>query len=142
MILWMLATAEAMTCSFDSAGSVAFGAYDVFSGAPLDSAGTVVIRCVGVGGGDTVSVDLTAGGSGSYSARELASGPETLGYNLYRDASLTQVWGDGTAGTSRYGPVTPPEDTPVSLTVYGRVPASQSVPAGSYADTVTAVVNY
>lgn len=142
MILLLATLARAATCSFDSTGSVSFGAYDVFSGSPADGVGTVVYRCVGVGGGDTVTVDLSAGGSGSYAARELTSGADTLVYNLYTDAARTQVWGDGTGGTAHYGPVTPPEDSPVTLYAYARLPAGQDVGTGTYTDTVTVTILY
>jgi spore coat protein U-like protein len=36
----------------------------------------------------------------------------------------------------------PPNNTNVNLTVYGRVTAGQDVSAGSFSDTVTAVINF
>jgi hypothetical protein len=45
------------------------------------------------------------------------------------------VWGDGTGGTQSYStPLT--LLVPVTITVYGRVPAGQNVAAGSYGDSV------
>ena len=74
------------------------------------------------------------------------SGPKgTLRYQIYRDVTMTQPWGDGTAGTSvasggfLLGILLPITDT---LTAYGRVPASQMVGPGVYSDSVVVVVTY
>jgi spore coat protein U-like protein len=66
----------------------------------------------------------------------------SLGYNLYLDAARILVWGDGTGGTSRHGPVAPQLGVPNTLTIYGRIPARQTSPVGAYTDTVTATINF
>ncbi len=65
-----------------------------------------------------------------------------LTYNLYRNAGRTNIWGDGTGGTSVYTRANPPNDSNVNLTIYGRIPAQQDVSAGNYSDTVSAVINF
>jgi spore coat protein U-like protein len=134
--------AAAISCSWSSSSAVSFGSYDVFDGAPVDAAGTVSFICDLILPIETVMVTLSAGGAGSYSPRTLTSGASSLAYNLYRDAARTVVWGDGTGGTSVYGPATAPLATLVPLTVYGRVPARQDVRAGAYGDTVVATLHF
>ncbi len=67
---------------------------------------------------------------------------EGLNYNLYLDAARTTIWGDGTGGTQVYSNANPPNNTNVTVTIYGRIPASQDVSAGSYTNTVTATINF
>ena len=131
--------AHAQACTI-SATSVNFGSYNVFNGSPTDSTGTVTYRCNG--SAHNITVGLTQGASASFNQRQMQKGSESLTYNLFVDASRTNIWGDGTSGTSVYSISNPPNNTNVNLTVYGRVTAGQDVSAGSFSDTVTAVVNF
>jgi spore coat protein U-like protein len=126
-------------CVFNSTVGVSFGAYNVFNTTPTDSTGSITYTCSSV---FTITIHLSRGSAPSYFPRQMRKGAESLPYNLYRDAARTSVWGDGTGGTSRYGPVFPPFDRPVTVTVYGRIPARQNVSAGSYTDTITATINF
>jgi spore coat protein U-like protein len=138
-----LAAAEARattSCSFTTAVGVSFGAYDVFDASPLDSAGSLTYMCTGVGASDTIVIDLSRGASSSFLPRQMLQGSTPLLYNLYLAAARTTIWGDGTGGTSHYGPITPTSGSAVTVTVYGRVFARQNVEAGSYSDTVTATI--
>jgi spore coat protein U-like protein len=125
-----------MSCSIGSIASVAFGSYDIFSGSPLDSTGTVTYRCDNVGGADTIIVQLGKGSSTSYSPRTLIQGSYELHYNFYLDAARSSIWGDGTSGTSEYGPILPSDGVDTDLTIYARVPAAQNAHVGAYSDTV------
>ena len=131
--------AHAQACTI-SATSVNFGTYNVFSGSDVDSTGTVTYRCNG--SAHNITVGLTQGASATFNPRRMQKGAEVLNYNLFVDASRTSIWGDGTSGTSVYQIANPPNNTNVNLTVYGRVPAGQDVSAGSFSDTVTAVINF
>ena len=131
--------AHAQACTI-SATSVNFGSYNVFNGSPTDSTGTVTYRCNG--SAHNITIGLTQGASASFNQRQMQKGSESLTYNLFVDASRTNIWGDGTSGTSVYSISNPPNNTNVNLTVYGRVTAGQDVSAGSFSDTVTAVINF
>ena len=131
--------AHAQACTI-SATSVNFGTYNVFNGSDVDSTGTVTYRCNG--SAHNITVGLTQGASATFNPRKMQKGAEVLNYNLFVDASRTSIWGDGTSGTSQYQIGNPPNNTNVNLTVYGRVPAGQDVSAGSFSDTVTAVINF
>jgi spore coat protein U-like protein len=131
--------ASAQSCTI-SATSVNFGNYNVFNGTPLDSTGTITYRCNAQAA--NVTVALTRGASATYNPRLMFKGVEVLGYNLYRNAARTNIWGDGTSGTAIYSRANPPNNSNVNLTVYGRLPAGQDVSAGTFSDTVTAVINF
>lgn len=135
-----LALAQAPgTCTVRSATGVAFGAYNpvgLQASAPLDATGRLGYSC---GTGARPLVSLSAGGSGSFAPRAMRSGGSTLSYNLYRDAARTQVWGDGTSGTST---VLGPPGKRQTLVIYGRVPPALVAPPGAYADTVVATFNF
>jgi spore coat protein U-like protein len=133
------ADAHAQACTI-SATSVNFGTYNVFNGSDVDSTGTVTYRCNGAA--RNITVGLTQGASATFNPRQMQKGAEVLSYNLFLDASRTNIWGDGTSGTAVYSIGDPPNNTNVNLTVYGRVQAGQDVSAGSFSDTVTAVINF
>ena len=133
------APAEAAKCTIATT-SVAFGIYNVFSVAPLDSTGTVGINCNG--GAANVQITITRGQSGSYALRTLRKATESLGYNLYVDAARSAIWGDGTGGSQAYMAGNPPNNTEVTATIHGRIPAGQDISAGSYSDSVSVTVNF
>lgn len=127
-----------------SASGVGFGVYNPFSGSSLDSTGTVTVSCFGVLGG-VFQVALSTGGSGTFSPRRMASGANTLSYNLYVDSSRTQIWGDGSGGTSiqSLNCILLCLGIPQNFTVYGRIPASQTgTHSGTYGDTITVTVTF
>jgi spore coat protein U-like protein len=134
---------RAMQCSFDTVTGIAFGSYDTFSAAPLDSTGSITFQCRSVEASDMIIVSLSKGSSNSYAARTLVQGIYQFVYNIYRDAARTMVWGDGTEGTASYGPIQPQEGTPTTLTMYGRIPAMQSsAHVGTYSDTVVVTMMF
>ena len=141
--IWLLsatsAWAQSPSCTI-SVTSVAFGNYNVFTTAADDSTGTITYRCNSTAA--NISIALSDGSSSTFSPRTLRKGSEVLQYNLYRNAARTTIWGDGTGGTSVYSLANPPNNSNVNLTIYGRIPAQQDVSAGSYTDTVSAVINF
>ena len=73
----------------------------------------------------------------------MASGSNTLNYNLYRDAARTTIWGDGSGGTSFFQvSVLPLLPTSGTVTVYGRIPALQDAHTGSYSDSIVATITF
>jgi spore coat protein U-like protein len=127
-------------CSFNSTVGVSFGAYRYFSSTPTDSTGSITYTCLLPL--IPITIDLSKGSAPTYVPRQMRKGTDTLDYNLYLDASRVSIWGDGTGGSSRYGPISPPFGAPVTVTIYGRIPASQNVRIGSYTDTVTVTINF
>ena len=70
---------------------------------------------------------------------------QMLTYNLYRNESLTVIWGDsGFQNTIPNGTPLPGTGigTAETVTVYGRVHANQTAPNGGYTDDVLVTVNF
>jgi spore coat protein U-like protein len=132
LVLLMTARAEA-ACTITTT-SVAFGTYDVFTATPDDANGTVQISCTPR---ENIQVNLSRGSSATFNPRTLRSGTNILTYNLFRNAARTQIWGDGTGGTSVFSGNNIRNRT---LTIYGRVPAAQDAAVGNYSDTIVATV--
>lgn len=123
--------ASALTCSLSAPG-VAFGGYDPLNGADREGTGNINVSCDGV---VTYSIALSTG-AGSYSARSMSNGVSQMQYNLYTDTLRSNVWGDGSGGTSTVS------GTGGDHAVYGLIPGGQNVTVGTYTDTVTVTVTY
>ena len=80
-----------------------------------------------------------SGGGGSFNPRRLTSGGNGLNYNMYLDPSRTQVFGDGSAGTSK---VAGSCAATCIVTIYGRIFGGQSVPGGSYQDSILVTLEF
>ena len=139
----------AIDCSVSSVG-VAFGHYDVTQPGADDSTGTLRVTCSRLVSVDPSTVSyvlaLGTGAGGSYAMRRMQSGSNFLNYNLFANASRTQVWGDGTSAT-----VTIPgsinytgsqTSRSTNHSIYGRVPAQQNVQSGSYNDTIVVTITF
>ena len=118
-------------CTVESSG-IEFGVYDPLDATPLDATGGIAYTC---STGTAIAIVMTAGNEGSFD-RRMTSGAETLSYNLYIDSARTRVWGDGALGTGTYVDLDPPDNAEVDVTVYGRIPARQSVAEGRYTDSL------
>ncbi len=66
-------------------------------------------------------------------------GSNLLNYTLYSNAGRSTVWGQ-TVGTDTQAATA--TGLPIGYTIYGQIPAQQTVPAGAYADSVTVTVTY
>jgi spore coat protein U-like protein len=129
----------APSCQNITVSNLAFGAYNPFHSAPLDSAGTISYDCPPP---LTPVVSMSRGAfAGSYSPRIMLnfSSFDVLAYNVYQDAARTIVWGDGTGGTRT---LSAPRGSSQSVTFYGRVPPGQDVSPGSYFDFLTVTFNF
>ncbi|HEY0721014.1 MAG TPA: spore coat U domain-containing protein [Gammaproteobacteria bacterium] len=128
--------AAAAECSINVTGTN-FGLYQPFDYAPTDSSGDITINC---SPDITYNIKLDTGNAVSFIPRQLKSGTATLEYNLYRDVSYNEVWGDGMGGTyTRSGPGTGSNEI---LKIFGRIPTGQNVAEGIYTDTVGVLVEY
>ena len=139
----------AIDCSVSSAG-VAFGHYDVTQPGADDSTGTIRVTCSRQAGVDPSTVSyvlaLGMGAGGSYAIRRMKSGTNLLNYNLFANASRTQVWGDGTSATVTVpGSITytgSQTSRSTNHSIFGRVPAQQNVRSGSYNDTIVVTITF
>jgi spore coat protein U-like protein len=122
-----------------TANPLAFGSYNPTAATNLDATTTLSVLCT-IGTSFQVGLNQGAGTGATVTSRLMTGGSNTLGYALYQDTARTTNWGN-TPGTDTPAAVTAPA-TATSLTVYGRVPSGQNVPATTYNDTITVTVTY
>lgn len=116
-----------------------FGAHARLDAA-ADASSQVRVQC---SANTAYSVSLGAGGGGDMAARRMLHGSipsEQIAYQLYNDAARSQVWGDGSGGTSTVSGTGTGATQAVS--VYGRIPLQATPRPGDYEDTVIVTVSY
>jgi len=140
IILPITFAAHAASCQV-SASILSFGSFSPLSLNFVDSTGSITVNCTDV---NHYSIALSAG-NGSYTQRTMVFGSHVLEYNLYRDAALQQVWGDGSSSSSDTVNVVDPVDGQhYTYTVYGRIVlfSKRGTAVGTYTDTIGVIVNY
>src|SRR5271169_4522903 len=76
---------------------LSFGAYDplvIHASSSLDASAILTVTCTK---GITVNVVVDDGSHGAAGVRRMASGPQNLSYEIYRDASRSSPWDRGNA---------------------------------------------
>lgn len=138
------AQAETKTSSFQvgmdvtascalSASTLTFNAMPTGTTAGTDSQAAVTVTC-SASTPYTISLDNGQNFSGG---RRMSNSGSYVNYDLYKDSSRTATW-SSTSGINGTG-----NGSAQSHTIFGRVPAGQSVPnTGSYADTIVATISY
>jgi spore coat protein U-like protein len=130
------------TCS-TTATTLAFAAYTPGAGA-ISNNSTISVKCtkntpytISLNGGTTTG--------GTVAQRLMASGANTLQYNLFTTATFSQIFGDGTGTSKTVAGTGAGVATASAVTVFGQLPdnaANQTAVPGSYTDTVTVTVTY
>ena len=130
------------TCSA-SATALAFPAYTPGGGAVVGT-NTISVKCT-KNSPYTISLNGGATAGGTVAQRLMASGTNTLQYNLYTTVAHTIVFGDG-SGTSQTVPGTGSGvATANAVTVFGQLPdnaTNQAAIPANYTDTITVTVSY
>lgn len=104
-----------------------------------DQTSTIIVRCPA---GTNWRLGLSNGSNASGTVRRMRSAASNyITYELYRDAARTQRWGN-TPGTDTSDGTGAGETSPLTQTVYGRVPPQATAPAGAYTDIVTVTLTY
>jgi spore coat protein U-like protein len=154
---WSLAAhAGAPACTMSTSG-LAFGTYEPTSATAVTANGSISFTCTYTGTGFTATLTISAGNSGSYTARTLTMGSQSLNYNIYVNAADTEIFGGGTgngvASTYYYYLCYPgggvvcaggggQSGTQYVAPMYGLLPGSQDVGAGVYSDTIIATLTF
>jgi spore coat protein U-like protein len=125
--------AYAVNCTL-GVQSVIFGSYDTLSAQNTDSAGSVSVSC---DSSDSFTIALSSG-HGTMLSRQMQSGAYSMTYNFYTDSLRSIIWGDGTSGTVLVSAT----GTSATYAVYGRIPAGQNLPAGSYGDSIAVTLTF
>jgi spore coat protein U-like protein len=120
---------------------LSFGNYTVTNPAHLDAQGAISLNCTPSNFMIRIRLDEgmqpAPGSNNPNPLRQMSDGlGHVLGYNIYRNAARTLVWGGNNPNDVNPGN----GPWPMLLPVYGRIDALQSVQPGSYADTVQASV--
>lgn len=118
------------------ANDLNFGSYAALA-ANIDASTTIALTC---SSGTAYVVRLSGGTVGASVANRRmglnGNAPGVIAYQLYSDNGRSQVWGDGSSGSTTVTGAG--NGTPHTLNVYGRVPPQ----AGNYRDVVTATVEF
>lgn len=147
LISWAWPTQQGLASQCDvTATALNFGSYDVFSPIPADSTASINVSCKIPANSPkaplAVTISLSPGNSGSFSPRSMQSvGADTLAYNLYTNASMSTIWGDG-GGSSSVQTAFVTKEMPWNAMLFGRIPARQNVSVGSYSDTIIVTINF
>ena len=137
----LMGTCAAQAACTVSLGNLSFGPYDPLSAAPTTTSGNATVSC-NDSPPPTVQIQLSPSSvSGGFFPRRMQNtlAGDTLDYNFYADVGATQVWGDGTGGTTTRSQKVN-KNAPWSVTFYGRIAINQNVAPGSYADTLTITI--
>lgn len=132
--------ASAQTCTF-SITDIDFGNIDVTLNTTFTATGTLVANCSGIANRRVrvcPNFDTGTGDPLAFNPRRLANGASLMDYNLYRNATYTNIWG---SHLWAYAPTPPAVVVDLSAagtgsasrTIYARVNASQpTLPQGTY----------
>lgn len=110
----------------------------------VDATATITVTCAGVPS-YTVGLNQGTGSGSTTSARKATSGANTLNYGLYSNVGRTTNWGNTTGAGADVVPSTAAvtdSGAVKTFTVFGNIPAGQTVAPGAYADTVQIDVVY
>jgi len=128
-------------CQIATSANVDFGTYDTavhLHDGPVDvTAQAVSIACTKDATGVSIALDQGEYARGSH--RGLGGGPgtATVAYDIYTSQQRSTVW--NTINTVAYAPRT---SRSVTIPLYGRIPAGQTVAPGRYSDVLLAMVNF
>jgi spore coat protein U-like protein len=125
---------------------VGFGLYNPLTPTANTAAGQVSVICTVtlLGLLEYWTIALSAGNSGTFTARQMLNGTSPLSYNLYATAAYSNVWGDGSGSTTLVngGALLSIGTTETDYPVYGRIPAGQDSAAGAFLDTIVVTLNF
>jgi spore coat protein U-like protein len=147
-MLWGPVALAVISCS-TTVPSLAFGTYDPTLANPTDITTSMTVTCTRgflESWSVSYSVELSTGNSGTYAARRMNAGTAQLNYNVYTNASHSQVWGDGTSSTGVVGTTMHFNffqfSNSATHTAYGRIPAGQDAGAGNYGDNLIVTLSF
>ena len=135
--LGLSAPARAHWCTV-AATPLAFGTYNPMTSSTLSTVASLTYTCtfraprgikIMVENGEILrSIGHHRGGASSLD--------DSLHFFLTLDSTGTIPWGDGTGGTQVYFDPHPPVNQPVTVQIYGFMPAKQNPGPGRYEDTL------
>ena len=136
-------TATVQSSCSATAATLAFPNYTPGGGTQIGNT-SISVKCTK---NTPFTVLLNAGSTtgDAFAQRLMASGANTLQYNLYTSAALSTIFGDGSGGTGTIAGTGLGVATANTVQVFGQVPdnaTNQAAIPGAYADTITVTVSY
>lgn len=130
----LLCAGPTIACTL-STQPLGFGNINPIAGTSTNSTSSITVTCP-----SSTSIEVwISSGSGTVSQRTMSSGANQLHYNVYTDAALTTIWGDGAEGTSW---TTTADSAGTTATVYGHVPNQPAAYPGTYSDSLIVTVSF
>jgi spore coat protein U-like protein len=118
-----------------SGGTLAFGTYISGQTNDLDVQGSInYVNCPA----GNITLELDNGANAISGQRRMKSGNNFLNYEIYKTSARNTRWGSGPDAVT----IQLLQPGSGSVAVYGRIPKGQTVPAGSYSDTVTITLTF
>lgn len=137
-------TAEVVRdCRF-TVNALAFGAYDPIGAnttQPLDTTSSIELTCTQ---GVSTVIQMDGGATSPNKASREMAGPAgaRLAYEIHTNAQRTVPWGNARTVPSGMATGPAPSNAPRTFVIYGRIPAGQGVPAGTYADEIVLSIQF
>ncbi|AOY00351.1 spore coat U domain-containing protein [Jeongeupia sp. USM3] len=126
-------------CTVEAA-TLAFGNYDPTSNSDTNVSTTINFSCT-PSTAYTVSLDAGLNSASIAAGRNMKAGSDLLQYQLYTDSGWTNYWGN--TGSNRMTGTSAAGSLANTLTVYGKIPKNQIVPASAaYTDSVNIAVSF
>ncbi|RYY34009.1 MAG: hypothetical protein EOP59_16900, partial [Sphingomonadales bacterium] len=125
------AIAQAGSCRI-RATDLEFGRYSALDRAPNTALGRIEVECRPGGAAPLPHITITAGYSGQFADRTMLLATAELHYNLYADAAMRLVLGNGTEGTTAFPAPRTRAIGRGSWVIFGTILPQQRVPAGIY----------
>jgi spore coat protein U-like protein len=134
----LVVSATVLKACVATVGVMAFGNYSATNSSPNDATATLAVICT-PGTSYDIALDAGLGTGATTTTRKMGLLTNTVNYQLFRDASRSQNWGNtgGTDTVSGSG-----SGLISNHTIYGRISTGQYVGIGAYVDTVTITVTY
>jgi spore coat protein U-like protein len=130
------------TCSA-TATALAFPAYTP-GGGNVAGTNTISVKCT-KNSPYTISLNAGATTGGTVAQRLMASGANTLQYNLYTTVAHAVVFGDGSGSSQTVSGIGSGVATANAVTVFGQLldnATNQAAIPANYTDTITVTVSY
>jgi spore coat protein U-like protein len=141
VVLSFAVPAFAGNCFWNTTPSaIAFGTYSVFNASDTATTTNFSFRCTP---NQYARLLLSTGSSGVFLPnRTMLNGAVVAKYNVFLDAGGSQIWGDTTGGVTYDVYNSTPSNKDFIDNMYGIMPNSQDLPAGTYTDTLFATLQY
>lgn len=139
LILVQPMLACAMSCTLIASGRFDFGAYDPLSPVPLDVQATYMLQCLPDHPHEKLNLKITAQTDAASNSLHGTVAGKAVRFGMYVDPGR-HIPIDGRAIVELSDRLSTPKEYPV--TIYGRMPARQNIPAGSYRAGITFLIEY